>query len=833
MSDNIYNFHAVEKKWKKFFQEYSLSNEELKKNKDKLYYVLEMLPYPSGKLHMGHVRNYTIGDIVARFKKMQGYSVIQPMGWDSFGMPAENAAMKNGGHPKHWTNANIASMKEQLQSLGLMYDWAREVSTCSEEYYSKEQQIFLDLYNKGLVYRKRSYVNWDPVDQTVLANEQVINGRGWRSGAIVEKKMLEQWSVKITAYAEELLEGLKDLEGFWPDKVLKMQENWIGKSKGALINFERTDNGDKIPVFTTRPDTLFGASFIVISPDHGISQRLAENDVKIAEFIADCKKTATTEEALEKAEKKGIFTGIYVKHPVKDGEKLPVYIANFVLIDYGTGAVFACPAHDERDYDFAKKYDLPIIPVIETSENLPYTGDGKHKNSKYLNGMDTAKAKAYMVKRLEEMGIGKERVTYRLRDWLVSRQRYWGCPIPIIHCGHCGDIPAPLPVLLPDDVNFDGKGNPLEKHPTWKYTKCPVCGADAQRETDTLDTFFESSWYYMRYLDPHCKTPVNKEIADMAMPVDICIGGVEHAVLHLLYARFFMLVLRDMGYTTCGIPFKRLLTQGMVCHKLYKNSDGDWVYPEDVTKTEDSGLIDKDGKAVTEFSAEKMSKSKKNVVDPQQIIDSHGVDAVRLFIVSDTPPEKDLDWNTDALDGCWRFLNRIWKVFNKVLEKSKENLTGSDALIKMTHIYLKKITENYETISLNKAVALARELFNEIEANLNQASSKAIRFALESFIKAFSPITPYICHEMWDIMKRSKAIRDEDWVEIDEKLATVETVTVAVQINGKLRGTFEIDKDTDTKSLENMALELLKNNITRDMCKKIIVVKNKIVNLVI
>ena len=645
--------------------------------------------------------------------------------------------------------------------------------------------------------------------------------------------MLEQWSVKITAYAEELLEGLKDLEGLWPDKVLKMQENWIGKSKGALINFERIDNGDKIPVFTTRPDTLFGASFIAISPDHAISQTLASNNAEIANFVAECKQTATTEEALEKAEKKGIFTGIYVKHPVKEDEQLPVYIANFVLIDYGTGAVFACPAHDERDYDFAKKYNLPIIPVIEADEELPYTGDGKHINSEYLNGLDTAQAKSCMIRRLEEMGIGKGQVTYRLRDWLVSRQRYWGCPIPIIHCEHCGNVPATLPVLLPDDVTFDGKGNPLEKHPTWKYTKCPVCGADALRETDTLDTFFESSWYYLRYLDPNCRVPVNKEITDIAMPVDICIGGVEHAVLHLLYARFFMLVLRDIGYTTCGIPFKRLLTQGMVCHKSYKNSDGDWVYPEDITKTEDGRLIDKAGKAVTEFSAEKMSKSKKNTIDPQKIIDSHGVDAVRLFIVSDTPPEKDLDWNTDALDGCWRFLNRIWKVFNKVLEKSKENVSGSENLIKTTHVYLKKITESYETIALNKTVALARELFNEIESNLDKSSSEALQFAFECFVKVFSPITPYICHEMWDIMKYPKAIRDEDWVEIDDKLASIEMATIAVQVNGKLRGTFEIEKDAETALLEEKALELLGKDVKRELCKKIIVVQNRIVNFVI
>lgn len=833
MSSNIYNFRATEKKWAKFFQEYSISNEELLKNKDKIFYVLEMLPYPSGKLHMGHVRNYTIGDIVARYKKMLGFSVIHPMGWDSFGMPAENAAMKEGGHPKKWTNDNITSMKEQLKPLGFMYDWSREVSTCSEEYYAKEQQIFLDLYKKGLVYRKKSYVNWDPVDQTVLANEQVINGKGWRSGAEVEKKMLEQWSVKITHYAEELLDGLRDLEGHWPEKVIKMQENWIGKSKGAIVNFERLDNNQTIRIFTTRPDTLFGASFIAISPDHELAQELAKTNVAVRDFISECKKTATTEEALEKAEKKGLFTGIYVKHPVIDGEKLPVYIANFVLIDYGTGAVFACPAHDERDFEFAKKYNLPIIPVIETDERLPYTGDGKHINSEYLNGMNTTEAKSCMIRKLEEMGIGKEKVTYRLRDWLVSRQRYWGCPIPIIHCEHCGNVPAPLPVLLPEDVTFDGRGNPLEKHPTWKHVKCPTCGGDALRDTDTLDTFFESSWYYLRYLDPHYREAINKEIADVAMPVDICIGGIEHAVLHLLYARFFMLVLRDMGYISVKVPFKNLLTQGMVCHKSYLNANGEWLYPDEVQKGMDGKLIDEDGNPVTVFPSEKMSKSKKNTVSPQKIIDSHGVDAVRLFIVSDTPPEKDFEWNTEALDGSWRFLNRVWKIFNQVLEKTQQNQTGDDSLIKTTHVFLKKITENYESISLNKSVALAREFFNKIEQSLENASAESICFAFENFIKVMTPITPYICHDMWDILKKFEPIRNESWPEIDEKLASIDTVTIAVQVNGKLRGTFEIEKDAENEVLEQNAKDLLKETISPDSIKKIIVVKNRIVNVVV
>lgn len=830
MSENIYNFRATEKKWEKFFSEYTLTNDELK-NAEKKYYVLEMLPYPSGKIHMGHVRNYMIGDVTARYKKMLGFSVIHPMGWDSFGMPAENAALKEGGHPKTWTNANIQSMKEQLKPLAFMYDWKRELSTCSEEYYTEEQKIFLDLYKKGLIYRKKSYVNWDPVEQTVLANEQVINGKGWRSGADVVRKELEQWSLKITDYAEELLDGLKDLEGFWPDKVLKMQENWIGKSEGALVDFQIIDQNRKLTIFTTRPDTLFGASFIAISPDHEISKELAKTNSGIAEFIKEFNKTSTTEEDLEKAEKKGIFTGIFVKHPLIMDKKLPIYIANFVLIDYGTGAVFGCPAHDERDFDFAEKYDLPIIPVVKSNENLPYIGDGEHINSDFLNGMNTAQAKICMIDYLEKQGLGKRKITYRLRDWLISRQRYWGCPIPIVHCESCGDVPAILPVFLPEDVKFDGKGSPLENHPTWKYVKCPICGKDALRDTDTLDTFFESSWYYLRYLDPHLKKTINKEIADIAMPVDICIGGIEHAVLHLLYARFFMLVLRDMGYVSCPIPFKKLLTQGMVCHKTYKNSKGDWVYPDEIKKTENGQLIDTEGNEVFEYSFEKMSKSKKNVVNPQKIIDTYGADAVRLFIISDTPPEKDFDWNTDALEGSWRYLNKVWKAFNKILN-IPESQNGDNSLIKTTHIYLKRIAESYENISLNKSIAFIREFFNEIESKLNTESKESLMFAFESFIKAIYPITPHICHEMWDVLKRSIPLQNETWPEIDEKLAAINDVTIAVQINGKLKGTFEIAKDSDNSILESKALDFIPKDL-KNKINKIIVVKNRIVNIVI
>lgn len=830
MSENIYNFRATEKKWKKILSEYTLSNDELK-NTQKKYYVLEMLPYPSGRIHMGHVRNYMIGDIMARYKKMLGFSVIHPMGWDSFGMPAENAALKEGGHPKAWTNSNIHSMKEQLTPLAFMYDWNREISTCSEEYYTQEQKIFLDLYKRGLIYRKKSYVNWDPVEQTVLANEQVIDGKGWRSGADVVRKELEQWSLKITDYAEELIDGLKDLEGFWPDKVLKMQENWIGKSEGALVDFQISEQDQKLTIFTTRPDTLFGASFIAISPDHEISKKLAKIHPEIANFIEECNKTSTTEEDLEKVEKKGIFTGLFVNHPLIKDKKLPIYIANFVLIDYGTGAIFGCPAHDGRDFDFAKKYDLPIIPVIKSDEALPYSGDGEHINSDFLNGMNISQAKNYMIDYLEKQGLGKRKVTYRLRDWLISRQRYWGCPIPIVHCESCGDVPAVLPVLLPEDVKFDGKGSPLANHPTWKHVKCPVCGRDALRDTDTLDTFFESSWYYLRYLDPHFNEPINKEIADIAMPVDICIGGIEHAVLHLLYARFFMLALRDMGYVDCPIPFKRLLTQGMVCHKTYKNSDGEWVYPDEIEKTENGKLIDSEGKEVFEYSFEKMSKSKKNVVNPQKIIDTYGADAVRLFIISDTPPEKDFDWNTDALEGSWRYLNKVWKVFNKILNIENDQNNG-DSLVKTTHVYLKKIAESYDSISLNKSVAFIREFFNEIEAKLNTDSKESLAFAFESFIKALYPITPYICHEMWDKLKKSELLQEEFWPEIDEKLATINNVTIAVQVNGKLKATFEIEKDSDISILETKALELIFKDI-REKVNRIIVVKNRVVNIVI
>ena len=841
MSNIIYNFRAVENKWIDTFNNYYISNNAIVSNPSKKYYVLEMLPYPSGKLHMGHIRNYTIGDVVARIKRMQGYNVIHPMGWDAFGMPAENAAIKSGIHPEIHTNNNISEMKKQLQRLGYMYDWNREVSTCSKEYYFEEQKLFLEFYKKGLVYRKQSYVNWDPVDNTVLANEQVINGRGWRSGAVVEKKLLNQWSMRITSYAERLLDGLKDLQGHWPDNVIKMQENWIGKSEGALITFKIVENNiiqdiKSIDVYSTRPDTLFGMSFLAISIDHEISKELSKNNKEINEFIEKCKKLGTTEAVLEKAEKLGYFTGIYIKHPLIKDKQIPVYIANFVLIDYGTGAVFGCPAHDERDYEFATKYDLPIISVIQynNNDNLPYTGDGILINSEFLNGKNIKEAKSCIINHLEKLGIGKRQTTYRLRDWLISRQRYWGCPIPIVHCPKCGEVPANLPVELPSDIDFkDLIGNPLDKHPTWKYTKCPKCGCDSLRDTDTLDTFFESSWYFLRYLDNKCKDPINKEVTDVSLPVDNYIGGVEHAVLHLLYSRFFMLVLHDLGYSKHSMPFKNLLTQGMVCHKLYKNSDNEYVFPDDVEKLEDGTLVDNNGKKVTEYPSEKMSKSKKNIVNPQQIMESYGVDALRLFILSDTPPEKDLDWNTLALEGSWRFMNRIWKVFNQVLEiiNDENNKNNDDTLHKTTNVYLQKIEENYNTISLNKTIALSRELFNNIEDNLNKSSKKSLRFAFETFIKVFYPITPFICSEMWSIIGNTNYICDEKWPEFDKELVKEDKVIIAVQVNGKIRKTIELPKDSSKEVAESKAIEAI-TYLDKDKIKKIIVVQNKIVNIV-
>ena len=669
-----YPFQETEAKWQRIWEEQGTFAARLEPGRPK-YYVLEMFPYPSGRIHMGHVRNYTLGDVVARYKRAQGFSVLHPMGWDAFGLPAENAAMAKGVHPAEWTYANIAEMRAQFQSMGLSLDWSREIATCDPAYYRHEQAMFLDFLDAGLVYRKESWVNWDPVDQTVLANEQVIDGRGWRSGAVVERRKLAQWFFKITAYTEELLDALATLDR-WPPKVRLMQERWIGRSEGARVRFPIVGRDDALEVFTTRPDTLFGASFIALAPDHPLAAELAAADPGVAAFVAECARTATSEEAIEQAEKIGHDTGLRCRHPLVSDQELPIYVANFVLMDYGTGAIFGCPAHDQRDLEFARKYGLPVVPVVlppgEDEERFTigdeaYLGDGRMINSDFLNGLDVATAKRRVIEELQRRGLGTAEVSYRLRDWGVSRQRYWGCPIPVIHCAACGIVPVPraqLPVTLPPDIEIGRGGNPLDHHPTWKHVKCPKCGGSARRETDTFDTFVESSWYFLRYCSPHADEAFERAAVDAWMPVDQYIGGVEHAVLHLLYSRFFMRALRRCGYLDFDEPFIGLFTQGMVCHKTFRDAAGNWLQPDEVEEGPDGvwRALD-DGRPVSVGRSEKMSKSRRNTVDPTASIAAYGADTARLFMLSDSPPERDLEWTEAGIDGAWRYLNRLWRLF--------------------------------------------------------------------------------------------------------------------------------------------------------------------------
>ncbi|MBY0429905.1 MAG: leucine--tRNA ligase, partial [Rhodospirillales bacterium] len=654
-TDERYNVKETEARWQGEWE----SREVFRAQEDPArpkYYVLEMFPYPSGRIHMGHVRNYTLGDVVARYKRAMGFNVLHPMGWDAFGLPAENAAIQNNVHPAKWTRENIAAMRDQLKSMGLSYDWSRELATCEPDYYQHEQRMFLDFLKAGLVYRKESWVNWDPVENTVLANEQVIDGRGWRSGALVEKRQLSQWFLKITQYADDLLDSLKTLER-WPERVRIMQENWIGRSEGLRLFFPLKGREDRVEIFTTRPDTLFGAAFLAIAANHPLAGEMARDNPDLAEFIAECNRIGTSEAAIETAEKKGFDTGLKAVNPLLPSQKLPVYVANFVLMEYGTGAIFGCPAHDQRDLDFARRYGLPVTVVVAPKGTDPasitigdeaYAEDGVLVNSGFLNGKSVAEAKAAVADKLEAEGIGTRTINYRLRDWGVSRQRYWGCPIPVIHCEACGIVPVPerdLPVLLPEDVSFDKPGNPLDHHPTWSQTSCPQCGKPARRETDTFDTFFESSWYFARFTSPQSPRGIEREAADYWLSVDQYIGGIEHAVLHLLYSRFFTRALRDCGYLGVKEPFAGLLTQGMICHETYRDQDGSWVFPTDVDKAEDGSLTHiRTGQPITVGRSEKMSKSKKNVVDPAHIIDTYGADTARLFMLSDSPPERDLDW---------------------------------------------------------------------------------------------------------------------------------------------------------------------------------------------
>ncbi len=822
----------------------------------KKYYLLEMFPYPSGRIHMGHVRNYTLGDVVARYKRALGFNVLHPMGWDAFGMPAENAAIENKAHPAEWTHGNIDTMRGQLKTMGLSYDWSRELATCDPLYYRHEQEMFLAFLEKGLAYRKEAWVNWDPAERTVLANEQVIDGRGWRSGALVEKRKLPQWFLRITAYADALLEGLAGLDR-WPERVRLMQENWIGRSEGQRITFPLDGRDDRLEVFTTRPDTIFGASFCAVSAHHPLTEELARDNPELAEFVAECNRLGTSQAVLEKAEKKGFDTGLTAAHPFED-RPLPVFVANFVLMEYGSGAIFGCPAHDQRDLDFARAHGLPVKPVIAppgvaaadmTIAEEAYTEDGVAINSDFLDGLTVAEAKSAVGQRLEEAGRGELATVYRLRDWGVSRQRYWGCPIPVINCDACGVIPVPrtdLPVLLPDDVDFEAPGNPLARHPTWKHLACPGCGGDAERDCDTFDTFVESSWYFARFTGDPPDRPFDPRAVDYWLPVDQYIGGIEHAILHLLYSRFFTRVLHDCGYLGVKEPFSGLLTQGMVCHETYRSKDGTWLFPEQVRATESGAHVDAEsGAPVTTGRSEAMSKSRKNVVDPEAIIRDYGADTARLFMLSDSPPERDIEWTDAGVEGAWRYLNRLWRLVTEPASplppaNSAPPSTFGEAAFKVrraSHQTIAAVTADLDRFHFNRAVARVRALTNLV-AKLNgevPGSAWALREGLETVVRLLGPMTPHLGEELWARLGQMTMLADTPWPEPDPILVSEETVTVAVQVNGRLRGTLELARDIDRKDAEEAALanSAVVRAIAGKPVRRVIVVPNRIVNVVV
>ena len=806
-------------------------------------FVLEMFPYPSGRIHIGHVRNYTMGDVLARTKRMQGFEVLHPMGWDAFGMPAENAAMEKQVHPGGWTRDNIANMKAQLKRLGFALDWSRELATCEPDYYGHEQAMFLDLYAAGLVYRKESAVNWDPVDMTVLANEQVIDGRGWRSGALVEKRKLSQWFLKITQFADELLEGLSTLQG-WPEKVRTMQENWIGKSQGLRATFKLAGTQDGIEVFTTRPDTLFGASFVAIAADHPLAQQLAQNAPELQDFIAECKRGGTTAAELETAEKLGFNTGLSVEHPLDPDWHLPVYVANFVLIEYGTGAVFGCPAHDQRDLDFARKYDLPVRRVVAEGDmtdgdfagDLAYTGPGKIVNSAWMDGMSVTDAKAAVIAKAQHDGWGTAETQYRLRDWGVSRQRYWGTPIPFIHCDTCGVVPVPkaqLPVTLPEDVDFQTPGNPLERHPTWRHVDCPQCGKAARRETDTLDTFVDSSWYFLRFASQPGDRPFDPAALAKWLPVEQYIGGIEHAILHLLYARFWTRALAHIGLIEVKEPFASLFTQGMVTHETYSRPDpvnGQplWFGPLEVDKQGENATLKADGLPVEVGRVIKMSKSKKNVVDPDSFITTYGADAIRWFMLTDSPPERDLPWSVAGLEGCARFVQRLWRLFGQF----DQTVQGTDqGLDRQVHKTIAAVAEDIAALSFNKAAARIYELANAIEKAAPSASRTA---AIRTILLLVAPMMPHLAEEAWAKIGEEGLIADAAWPSFDPAMLVDDEETIAVQVLGKLRDTLTVIKGLPREELEALALasEKVQRTLDGKAVKKIIVVPDRLVNLV-
>ncbi|MDX0764524.1 leucine--tRNA ligase [Sinorhizobium medicae] len=876
MATERYNPRDAEPRWQQQWEAGKIFETKNDDPREK-YYVLEMFPYPSGRIHMGHVRNYTMGDVVARYKRARGFNVLHPMGWDAFGMPAENAAMERGVHPASWTYQNIASMKAQLKVMGLSLDWSREFATCDPEYYQRQQHLFLDFLEKGLVYRKQSKVNWDPVDNTVLANEQVIDGRGWRSGALVEQRELTQWFFRITDFSQDLLDSLDTLDE-WPEKVRLMQKNWIGRSEGLSVRWEldpATVPGEEkeLTVYTTRPDTLFGASFLAISADHPLARDAAAKSAEIEAFCEECRRAGTSLAALETAEKMGIDTGIRAGHPFDPDWELPVYVANFVLMDYGTGAIFGCPSGDQRDLDFARKYGLPVVPVVMPKDADPqtftigdeaYVGDGVMINSRFLDGLSTEEAFETIAIRLEKDLLNgtpraDRKVNFRLRDWGISRQRYWGCPIPVIHCDDCGVVPVPktdLPVTLPPDVTFDKPGNPLDRHPTWRHVACPQCGKDARRETDTMDTFVDSSWYFTRFTAPWEDGPTDPKAANHWLPVDQYIGGIEHAILHLLYSRFFTRAMKATGHVALDEPFKGLFTQGMVVHETYSRGEGaqrEWITPAEIRIEEADGqrraVHIETSEEIAIGSIEKMSKSKKNVVDPDDIIASYGADTARFFVLSDSPPDRDVIWSEAGVEGAHRFVQRVWRLLSEAAEglsaaeaapaREGEGLAVSQA----AHRTLKAVEADYDKLAFNKAVARIYELVNTLAAPLaqiaagkaDQALTAAVKDAAGILISLIAPMMPHLAEECWRAIGGKGLIAERPWPKFDATLVVENEITLPVQINGKKRADLTIARDADQSAIESavLALDVVKTALNGSNPKKIIVVPQRIVNVVV
>jgi leucyl-tRNA synthetase len=881
MRPERYNVRESERKWQKAWADgevFATPNADSRPG----YYVLEMFPYPSGRIHMGHVRNYAMGDVVARYKRARGFNVLHPMGWDAFGMPAENAAMQNRTHPAEWTYANIAAMRSQLKSMGLSLDWSREIATCDPSYYKHQQKLFLDFLAAGLVARKKSKVNWDPVDHTVLANEQVVEGRGWRSGAIVEQRELTQWFLKISDYSEDLLTSLDGLDR-WPEKVRLMQRNWIGRSEGLLVRFAidplslgelAEDAGTtELEIYTTRPDTLFGAKFMAVAPDHPLASAAARHDPKLAEFIEETRRIGTSVAAIETAEKKGFDTGLRVTHPFDPDWKLPVYVANFILMDYGTGAIFGCPAHDQRDLDFVNVYGLGATPVVcppgvdpatFTIDTVAYDGDGSMINSRFLNGMTIAAAKEEVARRLEAQTIGNRpqasrQVNYKLRDWGISRQRYWGCPIPVIHCESCGIVPVPsadLPVRLPDDVTFDAPGNPLDRHPTWKHVACPQCGAPARRETDTMDTFVDSSWYFARFTDPWNEaTATTPAIANAWLPVDQYIGGVEHAILHLLYSRFFSRAMSKCGHLAIREPFAGLFTQGMVVHETYRDEEGQWVAPADVRVEGDASgrkaFALKSGAPIEIGPTEKMSKSKRNTVDPDEIISSYGADTARWFMLSDSPPDRDVIWTEAGVQGAFKQTQRLWRLTCEIERIVGPTRPARPAMFsapaakirRHAHAALAKIEDDIERLRFNVCIATIYELVNTLSSAIGAIETNDVaddlRYAFaeagDMLVCAFAPMMPHLAEECWEVLGHETLVARSPWPQIDRELIVADHVSMPVQVNGRKRAELLIERDADASSVEAaaLALDAVVRALDGKPPKKVVVVTNRIVNVVV